>query len=149
MKVLDLRCAQGHGFEGWFASLEDFESQCARDLVECPMCGDRTVSRLPSAPRLNIGGSGRAGGPDPEEQQLPVGSDTAQVRWMQAVRKLLAETEDVGNRFADEARRMHYGEAPERGIRGEATTAETQALREEGVPVFSLPLPAALKKPLH
>jgi hypothetical protein len=57
MKVLDLRCAQDHRFEGWFASEEDAQSQISRDLVQCPVCGDHAVSRLPSAPRLNLSGA--------------------------------------------------------------------------------------------
>lgn len=58
MKVLDLQCTQGHAFEGWFSSEDDFQSQLARQLVECPLCGDRAVAKLPSAPRLNLSGAG-------------------------------------------------------------------------------------------
>ena len=60
MKVLDLQCTQGHAFEGWFSSEDDFQSQLARQLVECPLCGDRAVAKLPSAPRLNLSGAGSA-----------------------------------------------------------------------------------------
>ncbi|MDE2564417.1 MAG: DUF1178 family protein, partial [Burkholderiales bacterium] len=57
MKVLDLRCANGHGFEGWFASDDDYMDQNGRGLIECPLCADRVISRLPSAPRLNLSGA--------------------------------------------------------------------------------------------
>ncbi len=72
-----------------------------------------------------------------------------QAAWMKAVAQVMAQTEDVGERFAEEARRIHYGEADERGIRGQATREETQALLEEGVAVLPLPVPPALKGPLQ
>ena len=74
---------------------------------------------------------------------------TPQARWMRAVREVMAQTEDVGDRFADEARKMHHGEAEERGIRGQATREQAEALADEGIPVFSLPVPAALKETLQ
>jgi len=72
-----------------------------------------------------------------------------EARWMRAVREVLAKTEDVGDRFADEARKMHYGETEERGIRGQATREQTEALLDEGIPVMPLPIPAALKETLQ
>jgi len=144
MKVLNLQCAHGHGFEGWFASHEEFESQFAGGLVECPLCGDRKITKLLAAPRLNLGSS------KPTEQQpASTESDSPEGRWLQAVRKVIAQTEDVGERFADEARKMHYGEAEERGIRGQTTREQAQSLIDEGIPVFSLPLPPALKETLQ
>ncbi len=146
MKVLNLRCANGHGFEGWFASEEDFLGQNGRGLIECPMCSDRVVTRLPSAPRLNLSGAR-----EPEASR-PAAEPTAadlQAMWMQAVREILRQTEDVGERFAEEARRIHFGEAEERGIRGVASAEDRQALREEGIEVMALPLPAALKGPVQ
>lgn len=142
MKVLDLRCAQDHRFEGWFASEEDAQSQIARDLVQCPVCGDHAVSRLPSAPRLNLSGAT----PAPEAQQT---LQALQSRYMKAVRQVLAQTEDVGDRFAEEARRMHYQEARERGIRGQASREEVRALAEEGIEAFPLVVPDALKQTAH
>ncbi|RZL88784.1 MAG: DUF1178 family protein [Variovorax sp.] len=145
MKVLNLQCAHGHGFEGWFASNDDFETQLAGDLVECPLCGDTTITKLLSAPRLNLG-SAKA----PAQPANAVSADnTPEARWMRAVREVMAKTEDVGERFADEARKMHYGEAEERGIRGQATREETRGLLDEGIPVFTLPVPAALKETLQ
>lgn len=153
MKVLDLRCSHGHGFEGWFASNEAFESQLADGLVECPVCGDTRIVKLLSAPRLNLGNAkapaeAAAASPAPATAQVPA-ELSPEARWMRAVREVLAKTEDVGDRFADEARKMHYGEAEERGIRGQATREQTEALLDEGIPVMPLPIPAALKETLQ
>lgn len=145
MKVLDLRCAHGHGFEGWFASEEEFLGQNGRGLVECPICGDRVITRMPSAPRLNLGHA-----PAPERpSQAPAAPADMQGVWLRAVREILAHTEDVGERFPEEARRIHYGESPDRAIRGAATPQERQALVEEGIEVFALPVPQALKGPVQ
>jgi hypothetical protein len=141
MKVLNLRCAQGHGFEGWFGSDDEFLDQNGRGLIECPLCADRVITRLPTAPRLNLSGARE---PAPEARPVDL-----QAAWLAAARRLLAETEDVGDRFAEEARRIHYGEAEHRGIRGQASPEEREALREEGIETFALPLPAALKDPLQ
>jgi len=143
MKVLNLRCSHGHGFEGWFASEDDFIDQNGRGLVECPLCGDRVVTRLPSAPRLNLSGA-RAD----EAPAQPPKADLHAL-WLQTVRHVLAHTEDVGERFPEEARRIHYGEVEARGIRGHATPEEREALREEGIDVVPLPIPAALKGPIQ
>jgi len=143
MKVLDLRCANGHGFEGWFASEDEFMDQNGRGLIECPMCADRVVSRMPSAPRLNLSGAREPAA------QAPATAADAQAAWMQAIKQVLANTEDVGQRFAEEARRIHYGEVEVRGIRGIATPDEAKALREEGIEFASLPVPQALKEPLQ
>ena len=146
MKVLNLQCGHGHGFEGWFASEGDFQDQLARGLVECPLCADVQVSKLPSAPRLNLGASE----PQPARQEV-VSAPNAQLQaaWMQMVRQVMANTEDVGERFAEEARKIHYGEADDRGIRGQASREETEALIEEGIPVLPLPVPKGLKGPLQ
>jgi hypothetical protein len=146
MKVLDLRCSHGHAFEGWFASEDDFLDQNGRGLVECPMCGDRIVRRLPSAPRLNL--SGAQADTPVVPAASPAGPDL-QALWLKAVRHVIANTEDVGERFADEARRIHYGEVESRGIRGRATPEQREALRDEGIEVTPLPIPAALKEPLQ
>jgi hypothetical protein len=148
MKVLDLRCANGHGFEGWFASDDDFMDQNGRGLVECPLCSDRVIVRMPSAPRLNLSGA-REPVASVAAPQAPAAPADLQALYMQAVRHVLANTEDVGHRFAEEARRIHYGEVDARGIRGEATPDEAEALREEGIEFASLPLPKALKEPLQ
>ncbi len=142
MKVLNLRCAHDHRFEGWFSSDEDFESQASRGLVGCPACGDASISKLPSAPRLNVSGL-------KEEGAAPDRMAAIQAAALQAVQQVMARTEDVGERFPEEARRIHYGEAEARGIRGRASAEDAQALRDEGIEVVSLPVPAALKGPLQ
>ncbi len=156
MKVLNLRCANGHGFEGWFASDDDYMDQNGRGLVECPLCGDHVVSRLPSAPRLNLSGAREpvlvGAAADDAPAAAPAAQPQAadlQVKWLHAVRHLLATTEDVGERFAEEARRIHYGEQPTRGIRGQATPEEREALLDEGIETMSLPVPRALKGPVQ
>jgi len=144
MKVLNLQCRQAHAFEGWFASEDDFQGQLGRGLVECPMCGDHEVSKLPSAPRLNLG-AGRQ-----EKHEVVATPDTAlQAEWIKMMRDIMAKTEDVGERFAEEARSIHYGDSQERAIRGQATADETQALLDEGISVLPLPLPKGLKETLQ
>lgn len=140
MKVYNLSCERDHRFEGWFASEAEFSSQLAQQQIECPVCESRAIKKLPSAPRLNLAG---AQAPQPDAQAR------LQTKLMEAVRKVIANTEDVGDRFAEEARRIHYNEAPQRGIRGVATVEQCAALVEEGIDVAPLPLPAALKHPVQ
>lgn len=146
MKVLNLQCTHGHGFEGWFASQEAFDAQLAAGLVECPVCGSTAITKLLTAPRLNLGSS-----KPPAEVQAaqPATGESPEGRLLRAMREVIAQTEDVGDRFAEEARKMHYGEVEERGIRGQTTREQAQTLVEEGIPVFSLPLPPALKETLQ
>jgi hypothetical protein len=145
MKVLNLQCSRGHDFEGWFASEDDFQGQLARGLVECPMCGDTAVSKMLSAPRLNLGASA----PESRQDVVTVPGPELQAAWLKMVRHVMANTDDVGERFPEEARRIHYGEAQERGIRGQASREETEALLEEGIGVVPLPIPKAMKGPSH
>ena len=155
MKVLDLQCAHNHVFEGWFASEDDFASQLARGLVACPMCGDIAVVKKLSAPRLNLGGTREPDNSQPSESPvrevvLAGNNDTAlQAAWLAMAKRVVANTEDVGERFAEEARRIHYGETEQRGIRGKASKAETESLMEEGISVLQLALPEALKGQLQ
>ena len=148
MKVLNLQCAQGHGFEGWFASNDAFETQLVGGLVSCPICGDTGIVKLLTAPRLNLGNA-KPPMEAPAVPAAPAVGHSPEARWMRAVREVMAKTEDVGERFVDEARKMHYGEAEERGIRGQATREEAQTLLDEGIAVFSLPIPPALKETLQ
>ena len=153
MKVLDLRCAAGHTFEGWFASEDDYGSQRERGLLDCPVCGNAEVARLPSAPRLNLSGArepaqaparaGEAAGAASATAPAPavdmaLQGDAVQ-RFVEAVAELLNSTEDVGTRFAEEARRIHYGESQAKAIRGQASVQEREALADEGIEVFTLP----------
>ncbi len=156
MKVLDLRCANGHGFEGWFASDDAFMDQNGRGLIECPLCADKIVSRLPSAPRLNLSGAREPAAPAHSAlasaataTAAPPQAADLQAAWLQTVRHLMAHTEDVGDRFAEEARRIHYGEEPQRGIRGQATPEERAALQDEGIETVAIPMPRSLKGPVQ
>jgi hypothetical protein len=150
MKVLDLACPHGHVFEGWFGSEDDFQSQVARKLVECPMCGDTAVVKKLSAPRLNFGATPSAAPSAPAREVASLPSDPQlQAAWLKMVRHVVENTEDVGSQFAEEARRIHYGESDERNIRGQATPQETEALLDEGIAVMPLPMPKALKGPIQ
>lgn len=155
MKVLDLRCADDHAFEGWFASEDDFTAQRSRGDIACPMCGNVEVHRLPSAPRISVHRGAatpadRAAAADPAPANAaPTTAMTMQAQWLRAVRHVLQSTEDVGERFPEEARRIHYGESEERGIRGKASREDAEALHAEGIEVVALPIPDALKGPLQ
>jgi hypothetical protein len=169
MKVLDLKCAHQHVFEGWFASEDDFQSQLARGLVECPLCADVNISKQLSAPRLNLGAAPPKASPSPASPALPSSTELVpasaaptdvspqdrqalqdmQGDWLKMVRQVMANTEDVGSHFAEVARQMHYGEADERSIRGQTSREEAVALLEEGITVMPLPMPAALKETLQ
>lgn len=143
LKVYDLRCANDHPFEGWFASENDFEKQCERQLIECPLCASKDIRRTPSAARLNLGA-----GPQRQEAVMPT-PQQLHAALLKMAREIAANTEDVGERFAEEARRIYYKEAPERGIRGVTTREEADALQEEGIEVMPFPLGALLKEPLQ
>ena len=156
MKVLDLKCTQQHVFEGWFASEDDFQSQLGRGLVSCPICGDASVQKQLSAPRLNLGALPQSPTPQlpakaalPQEMTAAMADPKLQALWLKAMREVVARTEDVGDQFADVARQMHHGERPERGIRGRTTADEAAALLDEGIAVMPLLLPDALKEPLQ
>ena len=162
MKVLDLQCTQRHAFEGWFASEQDFQEQKERGLIECPLCADKVILKMLSAPRLNFGApapriSEATSPPVPQETEPAAAQEvvvSTSEREMQAaalrvLRRMVANTEDVGERFAEEARRMHYGETDERGIRGRATREETEALIEEGIPVMPVPMSDLVKETLQ
>ena len=171
MKVFDLGCEAGHSFEGWFGSDDDYLQQQQAGLLECPFCASRAISKRLSAPRLNLRGlgeratderSGDAASDEGAEQATtphlparPPSPEAAatmalmQKAWLKAMRHVIEHTEDVGGRFAEEARRIHYGESPERGIRGQASAEERESLQEEGIEVVPLPVPKGLGGPLQ
>lgn len=168
MKVLNLQCAHQHSFEGWFASEDDFQAQLSRGLIECPMCADKSIQKLPSAPRLNLGGHDiTSAGSQAASSQVAISnpvrgaegeatavadipaakSQAEQAAFLKALRHVMTHTEDVGSQFAEQARRMHYGELEARSIRGQASAREAVELIEEGIDV--MPLPAAVKETLQ
>lgn len=141
MIVFDLKCDRsGHVFEAWFGSTADFEQQADRGLVECPLCGDASVTKAVMAPNVAAKGNRQRGeapakAPDPETMKVMMAAlATAQ-------KEMLESSSYVGDRFADEARSIHLGEAAARSIHGRATRAEAEQLAEEGVPVSPLPFP--------
>lgn len=140
MKVYNLCCEHDHRFEGWFSSEQDFNDQLSGEMLACPLCESTNISRRPSAPRLrkSVNAPSAPGQLAPQDVQQQV---------MALMRKIVARSEDVGERFAHEARRMHYDEVPERPIRGTASRAECEALADEGIDV--LPLPSVLKQSLQ
>jgi hypothetical protein len=140
MKVYNLTCEHDHRFEGWFSSEEDFNMQSGAQQINCPICNSHAIMKLPSAPRLNLSSS--------QAEKTNLGQQM-QKQILEMVRQVIANTEDVGERFAEEARRMHYSETPERAIRGVATMQECESLIEEGIEVVPLPIPAGLKQPLQ
>lgn len=145
MKVFDLGCDNEHSFEGWFASAEDFDRQQQAKLVECPVCGSHAVRKLLSAPRLNLGAEAPA-------EKLPVAQAndaSMQTMLLQMARHIQANSEDVGEKFPEEARRIHYEEAPKRSIRGLASRDEAASLAEEGIEVMPLPFGNLLKNPVQ
>jgi hypothetical protein len=167
MKVLDLQCGQQHVFEGWFASEDDFVSQLDRGLVSCPVCGDLRLQKMLSAPRLNLRGGrdepAASATPSPASQAPATGGKSGrrsgavagpsvaafQAQLLQTMRQMVASAEDVGERFADQARAMHHGEVEARNIRGRTTPEVAMELGEEGIDVLPLPDLSVLKETLQ
>lgn len=162
MKVFNLKCVHGHAFEGWFKSHLAFEEQQAQGLLTCPFCDSNDIEKTLSAPRLNLSSAG-----EPVDADLPTAVDPATSRGQAAVmtsppggapalaaalkmvREMLAQSEDVGERFAEEARAMHANELPARPIHGQTSLETAQELAEEGIPVVAIPFGNLLKTPLQ
>lgn len=136
-----LVCDQAHDFEGWFGSSSDYDDQHARGLLECPVCNSKAVRKAVMAPAV-AGAKAQAGPPGPTREMM--------MQAAQAMRRHVEATFDyVGDRFAEEARAMHRGQAEERGIYGEASALEVRALIEEGVPIAPLPPRPPAKKDVN
>ena len=137
MIVYQLTCGQGHHFEGWFASADACERQATEGLLECPTCADSDIRKLPSAPHVRT--SGHAAAPRAETETLTVANDAARRQVLLALRKYILEnTENVGRRFPEVARRIHYEEEQARGIRGQVTPEEAAELNDEGITAFAV-----------
>jgi hypothetical protein len=140
MIIFELACGQGHRFEGWFASAEDFSRQSESRIVRCPVCDDAGVARVPSA-KVRVG----AGSPVAHDSETPraVPAQPAiaglPAELLAKLREVVRNTENVGPRFPEEARKIHYDEAPARAIRGQASKEESAALEEEGIEFSTLP----------
>jgi hypothetical protein len=155
MIVYDLACHEGHRFEGWFGSSVDFEDQRARGLLACPQCGASDVTKAPMAPAVPAKGSSRQEVLPPEAPRpmantpLPAEMKLALKALAKAQAEALKSSTWVGDKFAEETRKMHYGERDEAPIHGQASLAEAKALIEEGVPVAPLPFPVAPPEKLN
>lgn len=142
LKVFDLQCESGHVFEGWFTSNEAYESQRDGGLLSCPVCESKQINKMLSAPRLNMG-KGREN-PEAERSSVPASQEAPtpanlQAQALQFMRQMLRNADNVGERFAQEARRMHEGEIEHRAIRGTATHEERAELIEDGIAVVPVP----------
>ena len=139
-----LKCSQGHEFDSWFRNGAAFDDQAARGLVLCPICSSAAVSKAIMAPALAFQAERRAD-PHQDEKKTEVALvDPNQQEYRSMLRalrqKVLTETDDVGDRFPEEARRIQEGTVPERAIHGRATLEEARALVRDGIEI--LPLPA-------
>ena len=175
MKVYNLACPLDHRFEGWFASEEDCLAQQDKGMLACPICDSTEITRMPSAPHIAKSGASKE---TPTSTELTIantsatdnngvsgalsgdvvaltGSDHSQLEaqvqaaFLKGMRELMGRSEDVGSSFAEEARKIHYKESPERSIRGQTTLDEAEALREEGIEVMAMPMLPAFKNTLQ
>ena len=140
----DLICADGHEFDGWFSNSAAFDEQSRKGLVACIHCGSTSIEKQLMAPGIPVKSNRKA---EPASKAKPVLAGAALgpreqklIQMMREVRKAVEESaEYVGDRFADEARKIHYEEAEKRGIYGETTTDDAKALIEEGIEIHPLP----------
>lgn len=152
MILFDLKCSQDHRFEGWFRNGVAYDAQAAAQAITCPICGDSHIDKAPMAP--SIGRSGRSREVEPVAQaSAPAAADVpampdspdmaAQAAILRHLRDLRTQVEksaeNVGQNFAEEARKIHYGEVQSRAIYGETSVEQAEALRDEGVPIARIP----------
>ncbi|TPG18717.1 DUF1178 family protein [Sphingomonas koreensis] len=138
MIVFDLRCGDGHIFEAWFGSSEAYADQRARQLIECPLCGDTAIDKAVMAPRIGAKGNREAPAKSPRSPHV-VKAAMAALAQMQV--KALESSTWVGADFSAQARSMHEGETQQSPIHGQASVADAKALIEDGVPIAPLPFP--------
>ena len=147
MIVYDLSCTEGHRFEGWFGSSADYEDQRSDGLLSCPHCGSMAVDKAPMAPAVSPKGNRSAGAEASSVQmkrgEMPPEVEKALTALAKAQAKALKSSTWVGERFAEEARSMHYGETAEAPIHGQATKDEAEEMLAEGITVAPLLFPVA------
>ena len=141
MIVFDLTCTENHRFEGWFASPDEYVRKEGAGLLDCPVCGISTIRKLPSSKVRTTAVVEPQAGATPGGASSAIGTSPQQVTLASFIEQIVASTEDVGRAFPEEARKIHYEEAPRRPIRGIATREEARELADEGIPVVSLPIP--------
>lgn len=140
MIVLNLACGNSHCFEGWFASLEEFQRQAGTQQVICPHCNDASITKLPAGSHVRRAVA--------EKSQVAGAEKTSdEARVVAALEELLCDSDNVGQNFPEEARKIHYAEIPARNIHGTASVAEVRSLLEEDISV--VPLPNFLRKNIH
>jgi hypothetical protein len=140
--VYNLGCANDHRFEGWFSSADDYEQQTKSNLLNCPLCGNNRIARMPHASYVSTRAVERQAETAQPQSGLPHQYANVPADLLtKLIDQVLENTEDVGRAFPEEARKIHYGEAPERHIRGSASVKEVSALRDEGIDVVALPIP--------
>lgn len=127
-----LECDNGHGFDGWFRSGDDHDQQAKRGLLTCPVCNTPKVTKALMAPSVTTGEKSLVLANDRQNSEIMAGM-------AEMARKLRDGSENVGDKFAEEARKIHYGEAETRGIHGKASHEEAMALAEEGISFLPLP----------
>ena len=174
MKVYNLACPLDHRFEGWFASEEDCLAQQDKGMLACPICDGTEITRMPSAPHIAKSGSSKVVSSTELTVANPAAADNSgisgaisgdvvaltggdhsqleaqvQAAFLKGMRELMGRSEDVGNSFAEEARKIHYKESPERSIRGQTTLDEAESLLEEGIEVMAMPMMPAFKNTLQ
>ena len=130
-----LHCDRGHEFEGWFSASSDFDKQIESGFLTCPTCGSAAVSKMLMAPSVSTARK--------KDELTTLAMDAARkeaiAKLKEAVAAVKANSEDVGAKFPEEARKIHYGEADARGIIGQATPTEAKALIDEGIEIAALP----------
>jgi hypothetical protein len=145
MILYALNCSKDHAFEAWFANSAAFDKQAKKGIVSCPICGDSKVRKAIMAPRIAKGGNKKdLHAPPPTATPAPAaGSHVMAPQMREMLQELRKQVEGncdyVGDQFAEEARKIHYGETEERGIYGETSDAEAEALQEEGIEVGRIP----------
>ena len=136
MILFDLKCEKGHKFEAWFPSSSNYENQLKKKMIECPFCNSKKIKKSLMAPNLNVKSRSK-------KNSLDKKSDLSQTHLEKEIKKFKKfvekNTENVGKNFAEEARKIYYGEKKARPIRGESTEKESQDLAEEGIPFSKLP----------
>jgi hypothetical protein len=134
-----LTCDRGHGFDAWFGSSDTYDEQAEALAIVCPDCGSVAVRKAPMAPNI-LKGARAPGAPAREATPPDAGKGKQTYGLLRELRAhLKAHAEDVGPQFAEEARKMHFGETPARSIYGEASVEEARELADDGIPVFPLP----------
>ena len=143
MILYDLTCPDDHSFESWFRNSGVVEKLIKAGQVSCPVCGSKKVQKAPMAPRIgkSVGAPEEVSRPQPEKAkgELAAAFEKATAAFAELRQAIEKNFDHVGERFPEEARRIHYGESPKRGIYGDASKEETRALLEEGIEVHAIP----------